>query len=558
MQPFETLPHQFSSSGAMDVPAEETDMYAMIETISRASAVSGWSQPAVPWPSVLPPDLPLASVISGAGPDEVRVGRADVPEQQRQVDFAIRWGDEHIALLGGPRADLSTLLVTIACSAAVSHSPDDVHIYGIDFAGRGLARIAGLPHCGGVASRNDQLAVRIARRLLDEVSRRRSALASEGVSTLSEYEQRTGRTFPHELLLVAGAEKLSTIASGDDMSEAAPLLTTLIAEGSGLGVQVIAAGPPAFGMFRPGSYIDRRIVFEAADMSDYVALGCPRALVGDLRGPRRGVDTATQLVVQLCSLAGGEANEADALDGLVHRLIERWDGRRLERPPDVITEVIWPIPVAGLAHALRDAPSRSKLPVLIGVDNLNGEATWIDAAECGGSFFIAGPRKSGRSSALMAVGLYARHLGWDVVGIAASPNSPLHEPACPFDVVPLSHLDDRLEHAGSPLMVLIDDAPRLEGAEPVVESARIGHADLVISTGSTEFMSGVQRVLITLGSRQAKAGLVLMPEGNTDADLVGAKTEMVRATASGRRAGQGLLGVAGEVFDVTIPFYART
>jgi S-DNA-T family DNA segregation ATPase FtsK/SpoIIIE len=556
MQPFETLPHQFSTGGAIDVPAEETDMFAMIETINRACAVSGWNRPAVPWPATLPADIALAEVIGGTASDEIRIGRADVPEHQRQVDFSIRWADEHIALLGGPRADLGTLVVTMACSAAVTHSPDDVHIYGIDFAGRGLARIAGLPHCGGVASRNDQLAIRIARHLVDEVSRRRSALATEGVSTLKEYEQRTGRTFPHVLLFIAGAEKLSAIASADDPSGASPALMTLITEGSGLGVQVIAAGLPAFGMYRPGSYVDRRVVFEAADMADYVALGCPRPLIGDLRGPRRGVDTASQLVVQMCSLAGGDANEADALDGLVHRLNELWGQSELARPPVVISEVIWPTPMSALTGALRQVPTRTKHPLLVGIDNVTGDPAWIDAAECGGCFFVAGARKTGRSSALMAIGVYARHLDWDVIGVTASPNSPFHEDGCPFEVVEFAELDARLERAGSPVMVVIDDVQRLEGLDPPIESARIGDADLVVSSGPVDFMKGVQRPLINLGTRQAKSGIVLMPEGIIDAELVGAKGDAVRATGNTRRrAGQGLMGVAGEVFDITVPLF---
>ena len=556
LQPFETLPHQFHNGDAIDVPAEETDMYAMIETIVAACAASGWTRPAVPWPAVLPADLALAEVIHATSPDEIKIGRADVPEQQRQVDFSIRWSDEHVALLGGPRADLATLLVALACSAAVAHSPDDLHLYGIDFTGRGLGRIAGLPHCGGVASRSDQLAVRIGRRLVDEVAFRRSELAAEGVTTLQEFEHRTGRRFPHILLLVLGAEKLSSIASSDEPSAAAAPLTTLLAEGSGLGVQVIAAGFPSFGMYRPGSYIDRRIVFEAGDMSDYLALGCPRPLVGDLRGARRGVDIASQLVVQMCSLAAGEANEADALDGVVHRLQEKWDGAPLEHPPITISEVMWPTRTAALSGAIRQPPPRMKQPILVGVDNVTGEPMWVDTSECGGSFFVAGGRKSGRSTTLLTLGLFARHLGWDVVGTTTSPNSLLHEPDCPFEVVDFADLDIRLTHRQSPTMVLIDDLQRLEGLDEPIISERLSDVDLVVATGPPSLFGGMQRSLTNMDVRRATSGIVLMPEGYSDAELVGAKTEATRVGAdSQRRAGQGLMGMAGEVFDITVPLF---
>jgi S-DNA-T family DNA segregation ATPase FtsK/SpoIIIE len=476
-----------------------------------------------------------------------------VPEQQRQVEFGLRWSDEHVALLGGPRADLNTALVTIACSAAVSHTPDDLHIYAIDFTGRGLARISQLPHCGGVASRNDRLAVRIARHLVDEVALRRSELASEGVSTLEELAQRTGQTFPHVLVLVSGAEKLSSIVSTDEPSAAAGPLATIIADGSGLGIQVVASGLPAFAMYRPGSYIDRRVVFEAADMSDYLSLGCPRPLMGELRGARRGVDVTSRLAVQICSLAGGEVNEADVLDGLVHRLQQQWSPGTVRRPPVEIAEVAWPTRVSSLATAIRTPPARAKLPLLVGVDNESGAPVWIDASECGGSFFVAGGRRTGRSSALVTLGLLARHLGWDVVGVAPSPNSPLHERACPFDVVELAEIDDRPTRPKVPTMVLLDDLQRLEGRGESVVSKRFSEADLVVVSGPVATM-GMQRPLVDLGASRATCGIVLVPESHADFELAGARADRQRSGGqASRRPGQGLMGVAGEVFDLTMP-----
>ena len=554
LQPFEMLPHAFKDGEAKDVPADETDMASMIATITAAAHHSGWTTPAIPWPTVLPPDLALASVLPASKPDEVPIGRADVPDQQRQTNFSLRWADDHVALLGGPRADLNTLLVTMACSAAVSHSPNDLHMYAIDFSGRGLARIAQLPHCGGVASRNDALGVRIGRYLLDEVAMRRSELALEGVATLDEYQQRTGRSFPHILLFIAGAEKLSSIATSDEQSPAAVPLTSLLAEGSGLGVQVIAAGLPSFGLHRPGAYIERRIVFEAADVGDYLALGCPRSLLGDLRGPRRAVDIASQHVVQFCSLAGGEVNEADALDALIQRLHEIASDATLQRPPRTVAEVTWPVRLASMQGHLRSVPPRLKLPLLVGIDNQSGEPVWIDAAEFGGSMFIAGARKTGRSNALLTIGLLARHLGWTVIGATNSPSSPLHGDDCPFDVADLASIDRLLARSRTPTMVMIDDLQRLEGETALPTS--LGAAQLVVATGPTQVFSGPQRILSNMEARPAKGGIMLMPDGFVDAELVGAKDDGSRiGTAQGRRPGQGLLGIAGELSDITVPLY---
>jgi len=552
LQNFETLMHVYSDGDAVDVPASETDMFAMIDIVREASRQSGWVRPAVPWPKVLPTDLSLADVFVKRETDGVTIGLADVPESQQQRTFSL--GDEHVALLGGQRADLNTLLVTIACSSAIDRSPDDLHLYAIDFTGRGLARVAHLPHCGGVASRNDALALRIGRFLLDEVSSRRSELALHGVATLDEYTQRTGRSFPHLMLLISGAEKLSSIASTDEQSPAAAPLMSLIAEGGGLGVQVIAAGLPAFALYRPGTYIDRRVLFEAADMSDYAGLGAPRSLVGGIAGPRRGVDVASRLAVQFCSLAAGAVNEADAFDAFVERLLERHDEPRT-RPPRVITEVTWPVRLAAMSDHVRSIPSRMIHPILLGLDAQTGDPISVDAKDLGGPLIIAGGRKSGRSNAALVIGLLARHLGWDVVGVALSPTSPLLVSECPFDVVPIDELDLRIERASAPLMVILDDVHKL-GDDDTGSPSMLSECQAVVATGPAHWFSGLQRSLTDLGVKRAVNGLILMPDSVSDVEAIGVKADSsaVGAAAS-RRPGQGFIGLSGEMSQIAVPLY---
>lgn len=288
-------------------------------------------------------------------------------------------------------------------------------------------------------------------------------------------------------------------------------------------------------------------------MSEYVALGCPRTLVPEIRGPRRGVDTASKLVVQWCSLGGGTVNEADVVDALSARIRARWDGAQLERPPLVVNEVVWPTPLWTLAGTLRDRPERIERPLLLGVDNASGEPVWVDATDLGGTMLVAGGRKSGRSSTLVSLGLVARHLGWDVVGVAPSPTSLLNEPDCPFDVVPIELLDKRLADADDHTMLVIDDINRLENAGDSWVPQRLGDVGLVVLAGPPSTFSGLQRPITDVGLRRATAGIVLKPEGHADADLVGAKLDHVRSgVGAHRRPGQGLFGASGEIIDITV------
>lgn len=561
-QPFGTLRSMWSSGEPVDVPGEETDMHAMIETMRAAAAVTGWSRPAVPWPGPLPDDVALAAVLGqprprdGSGDRAIVIGLADHPADQQQLPFAIDPDADHIALLGGPRADLSGILTMIAFGAAAKYSPDDLHLMAIDFTGRGLARVAGLPHCGAASSRSEALALRIARYLVDEVGTRRAALSREGVATLAEYEQRTGVTFPHLLVLIAGAERLSTVANHDDVSAAAPLLTSVIVEGAGLGVQVVAAGLPGFGSHRPGTYIDHKIVLTAADTGDYLGFGCPRPMLGELGPPRRAIDLRTKAAVQVCSLAGGEVPEADVLDAMAYRLAETWPGAALQRAPRQIREITWPTPLASMAAALGTPSSRVRHPLPVGLDEHTGETAWLDPVDVGSSMFVAGGRRSGKSNAVIVLGLLARQLGWHVVAITGFDKSPLADEASPLPTVAPSDVADAVAAATDdrPVLLLIDDIDRLDPASLPDE---VGPVTLCVATAAPAWFQTPQRALTERGIARLNAGILLAPESFGDVSVLDLPPERARElAAASKRSGQGAFADGtGDVLDVIVPLY---
>ena len=555
LQPFDLLSVAFEQSLVVDVPTNETDMQHVFDLIRQATKLSGWQRPAVPWPRVLPSDLSLASVLKGSTVGEYAVGLADLPNQQRQAPFTLKAADDHVALLGGPSADLSTALITLACSAAVSSSPNELHLYAIDFSGRGLARIAGLPHCGAVASRSVPMAMRIAKHLVEEAAFRRSEFAAEGVSSLREFEQRTGRTFPHVLVLISGAEKLSTVGSYDEPSPVSPLIASLITEGSGLGIQIVAAGVPGFGMYRPGSQIEHRIVFATSDTADYLNLGCPRAMLAELGGPRRGVDINARVAIQIASLAAGRVNEADAIDAIVQRLDERWFDTQLAHPPRRFVEVGWPTRLSVMLAATGPAPARALRSIPVGIDATVGETVWLNPAEVGPSFFVAGGRRSGRSNALAAIALAAAGRGWRVLVSAASTSSPLEIYGGSLPFTPLLEVGRVLSEASpSPTIVVIDDVHRLDPASFTDDGLGLGKADLVVVSGLSATFAGPQRMMEGLGTTRARHGIVLMPQSYADLEPLNVPSSAAKPDAfKGRQAGQGFLGIDGELSDLTMP-----
>ncbi|MFF1407996.1 type VII secretion protein EccCa [Streptomyces sp. NPDC058294] len=132
----------------------------------------------------------------GAGRLVVPAGLVDKPYEQRRdrlmLDFSGAAG--HMQIVGGPQSGKSTLLRSLICSFALTHTPYEVQFYGLDFGGGGMAAVGGLPHVGGIASRLDPERVR---RTVSEVygvlTRREEYFRTAGIASIADYRARRAR-----------------------------------------------------------------------------------------------------------------------------------------------------------------------------------------------------------------------------------------------------------------------------------------------------------------------------------------------------------------------------
>ncbi|WP_329111310.1 type VII secretion protein EccCa [Micromonospora sp. NBC_01699] len=129
----------------------------------------------------------------GNGRLVVPVGFVDKPfEQVRElmtVDLSGVGG--HLGVAGGPQSGKSTLLRTVICGLALTHSPREVQFYCLDFGGGALASIADLPHVGSVASRLDT--DRVSRTLAEIaalIADRERRFGTLGVDSMATYRRR--------------------------------------------------------------------------------------------------------------------------------------------------------------------------------------------------------------------------------------------------------------------------------------------------------------------------------------------------------------------------------
>ncbi len=158
---------------------------------------------------------------------QVPVALVDKPfEQLRELLWlSLDGSGGHLAIVGGPRSGKSTLLLTVLCGLALTHTPRQVQIYCLDFGGGALAAIRQLPHVGGVAGRLDTDAVR---RTVGEVT---------GLLTAREREGATARDGRADVFLVA--DGWATVRGEYDDLEGP--ITDLATRGLAYGVHVLVA-----------------------------------------------------------------------------------------------------------------------------------------------------------------------------------------------------------------------------------------------------------------------------------------------------------------------------
>ncbi|TQM35210.1 type VII secretion protein EccCa [Pseudonocardia cypriaca] len=194
-------------------PDEDTaDGPSVLDTVIGAMAGSGPPAHRV-W---LPPlaDPPTLDEVGGpTGPLRVAVGLVDRPYQQRRdallVDLA--GGSGHLAVVGAPRSGKSSALATTVLALALTSTPDELAVHVLDFGGGALSALAGLPHVGTVADRQQpDLVRRVVAAFAAVLARREQLFREHGIASVEAFRaRRAAGEFPGEpatdvLLVVDG------------------------------------------------------------------------------------------------------------------------------------------------------------------------------------------------------------------------------------------------------------------------------------------------------------------------------------------------------------------
>jgi S-DNA-T family DNA segregation ATPase FtsK/SpoIIIE len=500
----------------------------LIDVIRAAAERQRLPRQLPPWKEALAHSLELPARTLGSKPSAVVVGRLDEPELQSQRDLEIDLDAGHICIAGGANSGKTTALLTIASALAGAWTPQEVHLYGIDFAGGGLLAINQLPHSGGVAAQHEPARVEwVLQALRDIVAERLGA---------------GGFASPRVVVLIDNFTALWVSLQNDDSAQGAiDELTEVLDLGRAVGVTFAITMERADSLRgNLMSMFGTRLALPTLDPDALSAFGLGRITASDWIPGRVLIPGRTVHEGQLALPAMGDRTASGGVG----------EGGPLQ---------IAPLPaLVRYTDLLSEDASTAPLPMVLGLrQGLQPEFRHT----VGEHLTVLGARRSGRSNTLAVAMMEARRAGVTTFIVANPRRSPAIKDA--FEAVQAgetnvyaerdtelgrlwdqvaNEIDERFRTyaAGDeaelhPLVVVIDDAETLDIPGSAVECLQrvvLRGGDVRVSlflSAETQslrasYPTGVIRSLLTL-----RSGVLLNPGAMEDFELLGVRGRPVKA-----------------------------
>ncbi len=515
-------------------PQAATDLQRLVDATVEAHARSGRPAPRRPWPDPLPPEVDLDALVAAAGSAApfgapgavVAFALADDPEAQAQ--YPVGWvpADGNLLLAGIGGSGTTTACTSLALAMAAQSSPDELHLYAMDFGAGELSPLAALPHVGAVVAAGErERQVRLVRWLRGELDRRRSLPSA-----------RTSE--PRVVLLLDGISGFRS--EWDDALNGVPEdLQRVFADGPEVGLHMVVttdrtgAVPPPI-----QSLVRQRWLFRMGDPLDFTSIGIRATDVPDFH-PGGAIVAEHKQEVQV-------ARPADGLEVAVRRVAAAATSPPT-RPPAPVGELPTSVDPAVLVPLARLDGAPWFVPLGISDRTLAPAGLVLYDAE---HALVAGPARSGRSTALVTAATVTRAAAPDVHVVAvASGRSPLVGCEAVQRVLDPTDLRDPLAEVGTrpgPVLLLVDDADLIgdeDGSLAALLERR--RPDLhVVAAGRNEALRSLYTHW-TRTVRQSRAALLLRPDVDLDGDLAG--ITLPRRSIVALTTGRGYLVGGGEV-----------
>ena len=409
------------------VESSLTQLDALVGAVADAATNLGMKRGRAPWQEPLEELISLTDVLEDERSTEAKsernrivVGMKDDPARQDQYPYDIDLETGCLVVFGAPASGKTTLLTTLAVSAALEDTirgGGDLAIFGMDFGSRQLGVISRLPQCELVAYADNMEAVtRVIAHLAMTFERRQAELAAAVDAGAPP------PPFVPVLLLVDGFQTLADSFGTAALTPWLDKLTMVATRGREVGIySALTTGAFTGASARLANATSNRLALRQSDENGYRSFGLRGSVASGLdlpAGQSMNLNGDLLQIGALCSI--GEDDKGK---------------RTLFFDPNIIVDlgIKGEVPVYLRTRPLPEVHTElsgnplDPFQVEVGIEDLTLDPVVADVGV--GGFAVYGPPRSGRSTALANVGLQLANYDCEVWAIGPK-TSPLQDLSC--------------------------------------------------------------------------------------------------------------------------------
>lgn len=330
------------------------------------------------------------------------IGIVDNPYKATQRPLMVNFPNGHAVLFGSSGRGKTTFLRTVITSLALTHSPDELHIYILDFGGRALSILSDLPHIGAmITSDEDERVERVLRKINDIIDQRQVLFSEVKVNNLDSYNlANPEKRLPAVLVVIDNFSEFKEYYE----NLLGPLIG-LVREARAYGVHFIfTAEQPNALSNKLYSLVTERFTLKLSDPGEYSEV-VGRGVPADLSAvPGRGYVRMDNRPLEFQTALTFNAEEDDKeglkkIGKMCLRMKEIWSNQWKGEKPSTIEM----LPVRYLLDSLLNEakiPEIRRLNAIMGIDDRTLAPALIDIERQGPHLIVIGPPFSGKTTAL--------------------------------------------------------------------------------------------------------------------------------------------------------------
>ncbi|MGD2145106.1 MAG: FtsK/SpoIIIE domain-containing protein [Anaerolineae bacterium] len=337
-------------------------------------------------------------------------GLIDNPHHAEQMPLVVDLRRGHAVVFGASGWGKTTFLRTMITTLAATHSPQELHVYVLDFGGRQLGVFRDLPHVGAIITPDEEERVtRLLRQLDRFLGERKALLSSARADDLYSYNQgQPERALPALLVVIDNFAEFR-----ESFDNLMPMLVSLARESRAYGMHfaVSAELPGALGG-KLYSLFTERLALKLSDPTEYTGIvGRGARGIDDIPG-RGFVKVGRRALAFQAALPVGAAGESPGPDetrrlGYLVRLLQeaaaRLPAERRPLPISTLAERVL------LSDLLARATTGASIQVPLGVEDRNLEPWVLNLPVQGPHCLVVGPPNSGKTTTLRSLVLSLAH-----------------------------------------------------------------------------------------------------------------------------------------------------